>query len=126
MLNLWTCLNSYKFSVLHSDVFWAYSLLEVKDWIVWWYPKSPHGCSWGSNSNNIWRSLHLGINRFLLLSICRLFHLVFTWNRHRKCVTRTFLGRYFWAPIPLKQHQNTSGCSTGLSKINASLLKQVN
>ena len=32
-----------------------------------------------------------------------------------KSVTRTFLGAFIWAPIPLKQYQtipNTSGCST--------------
>ena len=29
-----------------------------------------------------------------------------------KSVTRTFLGAFFWAPIPFRQYQNTSGCGT--------------
>ena len=28
-------------TVLHPDVFWAHRFLEVKDWIVYWYPKNP-------------------------------------------------------------------------------------
>ena len=43
-----------------------------------------------------------------------MFHLVFTLNRYKKSVTRTFLGRLFWAPIPFKTYQNTSGCGTAL------------
>ena len=39
-----------------------------------------------------------------------IFHLVFTWNIYGKSVTRTFLGALFWAPIPFKRYQNTSGC----------------
>ena len=41
-----------------------------------------------------------------------MFHVVYMWNRYGKCVPRTFLGRFFWVPIPLKRYQNTSGCST--------------
>ena len=38
--------------------------------------------------------------------------LVFTWNIYGKSVTKTFWGAFFWVPIPFKQYQNTSGCST--------------
>ena len=34
------------------------------------------------------------------------------WNIYEKSVTRTFLGAFFWAPIPFKQYQNTSACGT--------------
>ena len=37
--------SSRKVSVPHPDVFWAYCFLEVKDWIVQWYPKTSKNIS---------------------------------------------------------------------------------
>ena len=34
-----------------------------------------------------------------------------------KSVKRTFWGRFFWAPIPFKQHENISGCGSAFLKI---------
>ena len=58
------------------------------------------------------------LKRFLYLSIRRLFNLEFMKNIYGKNATRTFLGAFFLAPIPFKQYQNRSGCSTTCFLIN--------
>ena len=69
---------------------------------------------------NIWCSMHLGKHiwvfwkDFCFLSIRRLYFIYvlrFIW----KSVTRTFWGAFFWAPIPFKRYQNTSGCGTDVT-----------
>ena len=34
-----------------------------------------------------------------------------------KVFLRTFLGAFFWAPIPFKQYNNTFGCGTGVVEL---------
>ena len=102
----------------HSDVFWGYRFLEVKDWIVWRYPKTPNNCS--CVSKNICCSLHLGKDIWFSWKdfcfyvfvdyISFRFYVKYIWKKCYKNVFRCI----FLAPIPFKRYQNTSGCSTGL------------
>ena len=52
---------------------------------------------------------------FLFLNIRRLYFIQFLGEIYMIKVTRTF-GRIFWAPIPFKRYQNTSGCGAELQR----------
>ena len=95
---------------LHPYVFWAYRFLEVKDWIVMWYPQTSNNCSWVSK--NIFCSMHLGKDIWVSWknNFCWVFADYVSFRFYVKHIWKNI----FWAPIPFKRYQNTSGCSTVL------------
>ena len=62
-------------------------------------------CLWGRISSLLKRFLFLSIHRLYFIQVLHKIYM-------EKSVTRTFLGLFFWVPIPFKLCQNTSGCST--------------
>ena len=95
---------------LHPYVFWAYRFLEVKDWIVMWYPQTSNNCS--CVSKNIFCSMHLG--KDIWVSWKNNFCWVFADHVSFRFYVKHIWKNIFWAPIPFKRYQNTSGCSTVL------------
>ena len=52
----------------------------------------------------IWGKIIVSLEKIFVFKYSyTIFHLVFTWNIYRKRITRTFLGAFFWAPIPFKR-----------------------
>ena len=99
--------------VPYTDAFWTYLFLEVKDWIVYWYQKNPNDCPKIFDVQCIWGRIFVSLENIFVFKYSQtIFNLVFRWNIYGKCVTRKILGALFWAPIPFRRYQNTSGCGS--------------
>ena len=96
----------------------AYRLLEVKDWIVKWYPQTPNNCSWVSK--NILCSMHLG--KDIRVSWIKIFFWVFVdyiWFRFyvKHIWKNIFLGvqtvpKYIWMQhCPVSGGWNPATCT---------------
>ena len=66
----------------------------------------------------IWRRIFVSVEKIFDFKYSRtIFYLVFIWNIYIEKVYKTFLGTIFWALIPFKHYQNTSGCGTVIDKV---------
>ena len=75
-----------------------------------WYPQTSNNCS--CVSKNIFCSMHLGKDIWVSWknNFCWVFADYVSFRFYVKHIWKNI----FWAPIPFKRYQNTSGCSTVL------------
>ena len=97
-----------------SRRFWANYFLEIKEWILLWYPKNPIGCSWGSKNiwcSRIWGRIFVSWKYFLYIFVDYISFSFYIKYIRRKCY-KNFLGHIFFGLPYHSKVNNTFGCGT--------------